>query len=273
MSDSAKIDLTGMRVLPDFRRPPVVETSLGFHFSPLTGWNFVHVGALWQEFKDKYPRPEYLPPISLPSDPRTLVAEIFTDVGKIPFRTCFIDSSNAQLVQVQNCCFLHNWRKTSDTPRYEHFDVIKPIFRSDWEIFRTFLDNNALPVPDVTRCEVTYFNHLVRGEDWQNISELSAMFPPLRVAEDEGMLSKIDTANIVVCYKLDGGKLQVSISPGVRQTDGKEVIVLTVTGSSAATGSTTEELFQFLDVCHRIAVFGFVKLTSERLQARWERLR
>lgn len=271
MSDYAKTDLTTTGVLPDFGRPPVVETSLGFHFSPLPGWNFVHVGALWQEFKDKYPRPEYLPPINLPPDPRTLVTEIFTDVGKIPFRTCFIDNSNAQLVQVQNCCFLHNWRKTLDTPDYQHFDVIRPIFKNDWEIFCAFLDNNGLPRPDVTRCEVTYFNHLVRGEDWQHISEFSAIFPSLRVTDD-GMLSNIDTANIIVCYNVDGGKLQVSVSPGVRQNDGKEVIVLTVTGSSAATGSS-EQLFQFLDVCHRIAVVGFVKLTSERLQARWERIR
>jgi uncharacterized protein (TIGR04255 family) len=272
MSDRAKTDLTTASVLPDFRRPPVVETSLGFYFSPLPGWNVVHVGALWEEFRGKYPRPEYLPPINLPADPRALIGQIVADVGKIPFRTCFVDDSNSQLVQVQNGCFFHNWRKTPETPQYQHFDAVRPFFKNDWEIFCSFLAKHYLQLPDVSRCEVTYFNHLVRGEDWHDISEFSSMFPAFRVSEAHGMLSKIDTANLVVSYEVDGGRLQVSVSPGVRQIDGKEVIALTVTGSSAAKGSI-EELFQCLDVCHRNAVMGFVSMTGERLQTRWERVR
>jgi uncharacterized protein (TIGR04255 family) len=271
MTKSAKADLTTTGLLPDFRKPPVVETSLGFYFPPLSGWSFVHVGALWQEFKDKYPKAEYRPPINVPGDAQKLIAEIFADVGKIPFRTCLVDKSNTQLVQLQNSCFFHNWRKTADTPQYQHYGTVKPFFQNDWETFCRFLVKNSLQVPDVSRCEVTYFNHLVRGEDWQDMSEFSTMFPSCRVTEAEGMLSKIETANISVSYELGDGKFGVSVSPGVRQTDGKEVIVLTITGSSTPKGST-DDLFQHLDLCHRNAVLGFARFTSEDLKKKWERM-
>jgi uncharacterized protein (TIGR04255 family) len=190
MTDKAKLasSLSRRTDVPDFERPPVVETSLGFYFSPLSGWSFVHVGALWEQFKAKYPKAEYRPPINFPSDPQKLITEILADVGRIPFRTCFVDNSNTQLVQVQNGCFFHNWRKTPDTPQYQHYDTVRPFFQKDWDIFRKFLATNALPVPEVSRCEVTYFNHLARGEDWQNISDFSGMFPVCRVTEGAGML-------------------------------------------------------------------------------------
>jgi len=86
------------------------------------------------------------------------------------------------------------------------------------------------------------------------------------------MLSKVETANVSVSYDLGGCRLSATISPGVRQTDGKEVIVLTITGWSTTKGSM-DDLFQCLDMCHRNAVLGFVRFTSEALQKKWERIR
>jgi uncharacterized protein (TIGR04255 family) len=262
------LDRSGL--LADFRRPPVVETSLGFYFSPLSLWSFVHFGALWEKFKNKYPKTEYKPPI-LPVQPQQLL--MGTDIGKLPLRMCFVDDSSTQLVQVQNGCFFHNWRKTAETPQYQHYENIRPAFLEDWNLFCQFLDNNSIQRPNVSRCEMTYFNHLVRGEDWQTISDFPDMFPAWHIGGNDVPLSKIEMINLSVWYENSGGKVQVNVAPGIRQADGKEVIQLTVTGSATPSGSTGDELFQCLDVCHRSAVLSFVKFTSEQLQERWERTR
>jgi uncharacterized protein (TIGR04255 family) len=259
--------------LADFRRPPVVETSLGFYFPPMSAWSFIHFGALWESFKDKYPKPEYKPPLQVPVQPQQLIMEILTDIGKFPLRMCLVDASNTQLVQVQNGCFLHNWRKTTETPLYQHYENLRPVFLQDWELFCQFLDRNSIPHPNVSRCEMTYFNHLVRGEDWQSISDFQDMFPTWHVGSGDVPFSKIEMMNFSVWYEHSEGKVQITVSPGVRQDDGKEVIQLTVTGSATPTGSTGDELFECLDSSHRSAVLGFVKFTSEQLQKRWERTR
>jgi uncharacterized protein (TIGR04255 family) len=233
----------------------------------------VHFGALWEKLKDKYPKAEYKPPIQIPVEPKQLILEILSDVGKFPVRMCFVDNSSTQLVQVQNGYFLHNWRKTSETTQYRHYENIRPIFLEDWGTFCRFLDSNSLQRPNVARCEITYFNHLVRGEDWQAITELPRMLPIWRVSETDEPLSKIEMVSLSVWYEHSGGKVQVGVLPGVRQSDGKEIIQLTVTASATPSGSTSDELFRCLDVCHRSAVLGFVKVTSEELQKRWERLK
>lgn len=268
-----EIDVDRPRSLADFRQPPVAETSLGLYFPALSAWSFVHFGALWEKFKDKYPKPEYRPPIQMPTQPQQVLMQVLADFGKFPIRTCFVDNSSTQLVQVQSDCFFHNWRKTAETPQYQHYENIRPTFVQDWETFCKFLEENSFQRPQISRCEMTYFNHLVRGEDWQSISELPSMFPAWQVSGTSEPLSKVEMVNLSVWYEHSGGKVQVSLSPGIRQTDGKEVIQLTVTATATPAGSTDEELFNCLDTCHETAVVSFLKLTSEPLQKKWGRIR
>src|SRR5882672_5107387 len=50
-------------LLVDFENPPVVETSLGFYFQKVEGWNLLHYGSLWEKFRAKYPKVQFLPPV------------------------------------------------------------------------------------------------------------------------------------------------------------------------------------------------------------------
>lgn len=274
MTRGTEMDVNAAGSLLDFERPPVVETSIGFHFSPVPGWSQIHVGALWQEFRVQYPKTEYRPPLSFPADAQKLIQDISSDLGKIPIRTFFIDDSSTRLVQIQNGFFFHNWRKTVETPEYQHYRGVCPTFRRDWQRFCRFLGSMAMPMPDVSRCEVTYFNHLVRGEDWTDVSEFGQMFPFWRLTEVDGPLSLLEAAPALsLIYKQADGAVQTVVSPGIRQTDGKEVMQLTITGFAKPSGSSEEELFTCLDGCHRNAARVFVKVVGEELQARWGRTR
>ena len=41
--------------LPDFENPPVIEVVCGVSFAPLTDLKAVHLGLLWERFRDRYP--------------------------------------------------------------------------------------------------------------------------------------------------------------------------------------------------------------------------
>ena len=97
------------------------------------------------------------------------VAEI---QGTLPVRCWFFDTSETRLIQVQNNCFIHNWRKTAETDNYKHYDAIRPIFVDEWSRFLGFLDQNSLAKPDVWQCEITYVNHIERGQGWSVFADL-----------------------------------------------------------------------------------------------------
>src|SRR5258708_36515350 len=130
-------------------------------------WNLINYGLIWEKFRSKYPSAEFKPPIgemqlSLTPNPD------FTDLA---LRALFVDNSKTQLVQIQNGCFLRNWRKTPEIPRYQHYEKVLPAFKEDWLIFVASM-RELYPVDlEVRRCEMTYFNHLVRGEDWDDFSD------------------------------------------------------------------------------------------------------
>src|SRR5262245_12988574 len=110
--------------LPEFERPPVIETSIGVEFSPLDAWQVPHFGLYWAEIRNRFPKFDVQPPTtSQLEDPDN----VFTRKGisvvpmtKLEARCWFIDAADSMLVQVQNNKFFLNWRKrTEPYPRYE----------------------------------------------------------------------------------------------------------------------------------------------------------
>ena len=47
--------------LPDFNKPPVTETILSLQFEPIAKMTAVHVGVLWQRFREQFPLVEEHP--------------------------------------------------------------------------------------------------------------------------------------------------------------------------------------------------------------------
>jgi uncharacterized protein (TIGR04255 family) len=101
-----------------FRNPPVAETSVGFYFARIEGWNPIHQGALWERYRQRYPELEVFPPVPI-GNPESQRPEVQFDFLKFRVRTCFVNSAKTQLVQIQDGIFFHNWRKTPDAPLYQ----------------------------------------------------------------------------------------------------------------------------------------------------------
>ncbi len=251
----------------DFEKPPVVETSLGFFFAKIAGWSVLHYGSLWERFREKYPLSEFPPPVS----EAPFHFEVKTDFSSPLIRACFVDQSKTQLVQVQSDLFLHNWRKAAGAADYKHYKEILPGFIQDWQLFCEFLKERSLARPNVTRCEISYFNHLVRGVDWEDLSDLSRIFPVWRGFEENSVFSGIQVAGFNVSQALPKGRITMTVQPGIRATDGKEILQLTLTVSVIPASSDDPILFACLDECHHNAVKGLLYYTSKQAQERWRR--
>lgn len=249
---------------------------MGFHFTQIAGWNPLHLGQLFAAFQSDYPNGEMLAPVvDLSLAPR---GGALNFVEALPLRAAFADEVKSQLVQVQQSFFLRNWRKVNPNQQYAHYSDLKPRFMADWQRFNDFLKGIGLAPPTVYRSEVTYVNHLVRGDIWDSYNDLAALFKPIaqRATEaDHGrqyaFLPEAATVNLVAGYNLAqmAVSLQIQAQSAIRQPDGTEVIQLTVTAQSKPDSESEQGLTSALDRCHEAVVLGFDDATTSKAHKIW----
>jgi uncharacterized protein (TIGR04255 family) len=269
-SSAERVQATGERLSSmDVDNPPVIETSLGFFIAKIAGWNVLHFGALREHFKHKYPVTEFPPPIIQPIAGPPVTLQWSPSESMIPLRALFTDESRTQLVQVQNEFFLHNWRKTDKTTNYAHFEQMLPLFKQDWRTYLEFLRSQQLDKPKVLRCEMSYFNHIVRGRDWESFEDFPSLFRVWRGFEKGGVFKNLESATFNIAQSIGKGKAQIFVSPGVRSLDGKEILQMNVTASTVPNGSEDDELFEALTECHRIALKAFDAFITDESLKKW----
>jgi uncharacterized protein (TIGR04255 family) len=250
------------RELPDYDYPPAVETALGVRFSPIGGWNVFHYGLLLGKFKNEYPKQELHPPLGEVTFQMSPVGAL----ADVPVRCWFINRDDTQLVQIQNNCFIRNWRKTDQTPDYLHYDVIRPLFQRDWTLFQDFLREHGLRRPTLWQCEVSYINHFVRGRDWNDYSDLNKLYPAWRGVAAEGLFARPETVAFTASYGLPDGSLQFVSQPAIRRSDGAEIIQLSITALGKPTGSEDEDILKLLDRGREAVVRGFAAFLDDATQ-------
>lgn len=120
---------------------------------------------------------------------------------------------------------------------------------------------------------MTYFNHIVRGEHWQNYSDLPRLFRAWRGFPSGSAFGNIELAAFNVVQSIGKGKVAVVVSPGIRTLDGKEILQMNVTATRVPEGSEDKHLFAGLDECHEIALKAFQDFVTEDALQRWEKNR
>ncbi len=162
--------------LPDFADPPVIEVALSVQFESLSGFGTPHIGLLWSEFRNEFPRTEEHPP-------RPSVIERFgvrrapkTDFrveAAFPVPQCrFLNDRGTELIQIQQDRFVHNWRKVGQGDVYPRYEFVRRRFEEELGIFHRFLARENLGELIPNQCEVTYVNHIISGTGWERHGEL-----------------------------------------------------------------------------------------------------
>jgi uncharacterized protein (TIGR04255 family) len=267
MSNDFSADDWGSRQLPAYKRPPVIETALAIEFAPIRGWNIVQYGAIWEEFKARYPKVEVYPAI------QEVVARPELDFANPPVRCFFIAAGDNQLIQVRSGAFVRNWRANQENHEYPRYKTIRPSFKEDLLLFFRFLAEHGFDHPEIWKCEVTYVNHFLRGREWNSIAEAYRILPSLAKPFNSEVLSSLQQLNLAEIYALPNeiGQIQFQLQPGTRN-DGHEILQLTITAFGRPKGNGIDPILDWIDLGHFAVVQGFTDFTSPDIQRTvWER--
>lgn len=264
--------------LPNYDRPPVVETVLGVEFGPIVGWKAAHFGLFWEVVRAEYPRTETQPPLpsiieTFGSGARYRALEPSLQLLREPSPRCiFADDANGWLVQLQRDRFLHNWNKTGPTSVYPRFPAALLRFEESWKRFSSFLEREGLPLPEVQQCEVTYINHIERGAGWDSLEDLPAVLAVLKTTTS-AFLPGPDVLVLTASYVIpdEAGRLHVSLQPALRNADQVEVLQLQLTARGRPKSSAAAELSAWLELGRQWVVKGFTDITTDRMHTMWGR--
>lgn len=262
--------------LPEYEKPPVVETLLAVQFKKLTTFTIGHFGLYWARIKERYPGIEVQPPIASIREEygkrspqhSGLRVEV---VSKPEVRCWFVNEHGDKLIQVQTDRFIHNWRKAEGRSIYPRYATTKPDFLASWGDFCDFLSEVAISEPEVDQCEITYINHIELGEGIQSFGDVSKLIAGWSYSGD--FLKQPEAVSVSSSFVIpeNKGRLHISLQRAIRRADAKEVLQLTLTVRGAPSSSGYDGLAEWFDLGHEWIVRGFTDFTTEHMHRQWRR--
>lgn len=137
-----------------------------------------------------------------------------------------------------------------------------------------FLEQQGLPAPEVLQCEVTYVNHIPRGEGWTEAGDLSPVFRILTPSPEMAFLPPSEGLAFRTNFLMPdrSGRLRISLNRAVRNIDGLEVMVFTLTARGKPRSASTEDILEWCDRGREWIVRGFTDLTTPSMHKLWRRM-
>lgn len=260
-------------VLPSFQKPPLSEVVCGLTIEPLQQLLAPHLGLLWLKFRDEYPKCEEVGPLI--STAEDVAALDFLEIPPLP-RIWFVRKDDAAIIQIQRDRFLHNWRK-GPANEYPRYDAVKRMFQDSLSTFEGFLAEMKLGELNVRQCEMTYLNHIPKGEGWSTIDEVISLFPDLTLRDKTSrfLKSPVDVNWRYVFNLPDNrGKLFASIRLAKRSQDNVPIVMFELTVRGKPESKTRASLWEWYDLAREWIVRGFADLTNTSIQVEiWKRVR
>lgn len=267
---------------PNFENPPIIETVLSVQFETIPAFSTRHFGLFWEKVRNRFPdTKDYpaLPPIIEKQQDSALTARMrFEAVDSLtPQRLWFVDQQNTEMVQLQNDRFIKNWRGTdgNEYPRYAA--SIKPAFERDYAEFKRFIAEQGLGEIKINQCEITYVNHIIAGDGWDDLGEVEKIFSIWKKPEEDMLPGKAEdyawrSRYPILDSNLDSnkewiGRLHVDIQPALRIEDNKPMYAMTLTARGMC-GSD----FEFFDIGHESIVKSFKNLTTPHMWKIWKEI-
>lgn len=253
--------------LPSYKKPPIGEVVCGMRFHPV-GLLIPHIGLLWERFRADYPKIQHAEP--LVSAAGVIPVDSITGLP-IP-RVWFINESDDQLVQVQTDLLYFNWRcRKNEYPRYDH--VIKR-FKSARDIVASFFGEEGLGELNPIKYELTYINHIPKGEGWDTIADLNKIFSDFIWVGSKGrFLPNPDKIAWTTEFPLQEnmGSLSIMLKHAIRNVDRVPLYVLELSAKGIGEPKDRNDFRKWFDVAHEWIVKGFTDITTPKAHKMWKR--
>jgi uncharacterized protein (TIGR04255 family) len=254
--------------LPSYKNPPINEVFCGMQFRTPDNFCITHFGHLWEKFSDKYPKIQHASPIA--SAKGDIVLESTTG-APLP-RVWFINELDDQLIQFQVDRFYFNWRhKEHDYPRYSHIiESFENVQDNIKDLFVKFNLGDLNP----TGYELSYTNHIPKGQGWETIDDLPNIFPSfIWNKSNNQFLPNPENIAWKTTFSLpkNNGHLTVDLKQGVRTKDKTPLLILTLKTQGVCESPNKEAIREWFNLSHEWIVRGFTDLTTPKVQEIWEK--
>lgn len=256
--------------LPDYGEPPVIEVVCGISFKSLERLLTPYLGLLWEKFKPSYPNCQEVAPLLLQVEgfgPTAQEPQLL-EVPPLP-RIWFIDEKGNKLIQVQRDRFLHNWKKVEPTDEYPRYPTVSKIFRERLAEFQAFLTENNLGTIEPVQYELTYINHIPKGEGWETLRDIGKLFPDFSWDfHRKRFVPEPEAINWRTAFELpeQSGRLHVSIRSANRLTDSRPLLLLELTARGIEKDRSLDAMGFWFDTARTWIVKSFADMTNDQLQ-------
>src|SRR5258708_26531378 len=251
-------------LLPEFDSPPVIETAISIQFSRLLGFSTAHAGWFWKShlklpgnwnkiaeasrLEDQFER-------FGPDDMWAQLGIRVTPVGESQ-RIQIIRDDDERMVQVQDSRIVLNWRKQSGG--YPSYESLIPDFRTANSHFDQFAQESGFARLEPNQWEVTYVNHIPRGDLWKDLRDWPRIVPGLYTPSAVNGESDAISGDWRFALGSQRGRLYVSLKLG--RVENERVMVLQLTARGPISPELSSE--SGLALGHETIVRTFKKITS-----------
>jgi len=256
--------------LPSYQKPPVNEVVFGLRFTTPEGIRMPHAGLLWQKFQTDYPIIQHAAPIA--SAKGEIQIDMITGVP-LP-RFWFINIEDDQLVQFQFDRLYYNWRRRkNDYPRYNYVrSAFETVYDKTAQFFNELKFGDIFPL----EYELTYINHIPKGDGWDSIEDLPKIFNDFNwnYYKESRFLPKPQRISWRSEFSLpdEKGSLIVSLKHAIRSDDNSPIIVLELKTNGFCKSADKKNIFEWFDFSHEWIVKGFTDLTTIDVQKIWGKI-
>jgi len=179
------------------------------------------------------------------------------------------------LIQLQNNRFFYNWRKMHADEPYPHYQMVIKKFKTNLDIFQKFLEQETLGSFNPTECELTYINHVFKGEGWETISDIHGVIPEINWNSiNSRFLPEPLNIGWQASFALpeDKGRLHVKLDQVAHKIDKRPILRLEISAKGLGADKSQKAIWDWFELAHKWIVCGFTDLTSSKIQQTfWER--
>jgi uncharacterized protein (TIGR04255 family) len=262
--------------LPEFARPPVIETVLGMHFEAFGKFHNAHLGAFWKtlppdwgQVADAPVLPEQTESFDGSKSGARNLGIVFTNQPEV--RMQIRNERDNRMLQLQNGQLHYNWLGHGGD-EYARYPSLRLEFDEIRRRFEEFASKESLGELKPLQWEITYVNQFPRDTVWNSPEDWSSLFRsiPAPIATVGG--AKLESFGGEWHYEIGGkrGRLHVKASHGRRgKPHNDEVVSLTLTARGPVDSKTGDPVGVGLDLGRDTIVRAFRDLTSERAHQVW----
>lgn len=254
---------------------------LGVQFARLPKLTVAHLGTFWRQLGPDWPNVTQAPPLP-PQFERFSGFATWAEMSvqlqftqEVDVRLQIQNSDADRMIQVQNGWLYYNWLGHGGTG-YPSYDNVKPEFDRVWNAFQQFISDDKLGELQPNQWEMTYVNHIPRGDLWNSPREWGGVVPLLLAPATPDLPIRLEAIAGEWHYEIPPqlGRLHVKLNPGLRKHEGDKqqellVITLTARGPVGNEGKSKLGLDEGFRTGHGAIVTAFKTLSSEKAHDEW----